>query len=125
MYELSQAWSFSKRCGSNNRYRKCQKPHHTLIHNDVKGNVQSQQPAPVAVQPSIISSNAATGFASNALLMTCQLLVHASDGSNVKAHGLLDSASTSFISDRLAQSLSLPWSSRTVSISGMPLMDPM
>ena len=114
---------FSKQCGSNNRCRKCQKPHHTLIHIDARGSSQHEQSTPVAVQPSVqpsISSNAATGFACNALLMTCQLLVHAPDGSNVKAHGLLDSASsTSFVSERLAQSICLPRSSRTDSISGI------
>ena len=86
---------------------------------DARGISQSEQSAPVAVQPSI-SSNAPTGFASNALLMMCQLLVHAPDGSNWKARGLLDSASsTSFVSERLAQSLCLPRSSRTASISGI------
>lgn len=109
---------FSNRCGSNNRCRKCQRPHHTLIHSDTKGSPQSEQSVPVAVQP--ISSNTAAGFTSNALLMTCRLLVHAPDGSSVTARGLLDSASsTSFVSERLAQSLCLPRSSKTVSISGI------
>ena len=75
---------FSRQCGSNNRCRKCQKPHHTLIHDDTKGSSQSEQPSLAsAVEP--VSSNAATGFAPNALLMTCQLLIHAPDGSHVKA----------------------------------------
>ena len=111
---------FSRQCGSNNRCRKCQKPHHTLIHNDGKGSSQSEQPSLASAVESSISSNAATGFVSNALLMTCQLLIHAPDGSHVKVRGLLDSASSaSFVSERLAQALSLPRASRTVSISGI------
>ena len=111
---------FSRRCGSNNRCKKCQKLHHTLIHNDAKGSSRSEQLSTASAVEPLISSNAAAGFASNALLMTCQLLVHASDGSHVKARGLLDSASsTSFVSERLAQALCLSRSSRTVSISGI------
>lgn len=41
---------FSKQCGSNNRCRKCQKLHHTLIHSDARGSSQSEQSAPVAIQ---------------------------------------------------------------------------
>ena len=92
----------------------------TLIHNDAKGSSQSEQPSLASAIESSISSNAATGFVSNTLLMTCQLLVHAPDGSHVKARGLLDSASSaSFVFEHLAQALSLPRASRTVSISGI------
>ena len=52
--------------------------------------------------------------------MTCQVLVEAPDGSSVKARALLDSASsTSFISERLVQSLCLPRSHHNVRISGV------
>ena len=51
---------FSKQCKSINKCRKCQKPHHTLIHTDKKeGSDQSAPPT------SIVSSNAASGIASD------------------------------------------------------------
>ena len=111
---------FSRQCSSSNRCRKCQKPHHTLIYNDGKGSFQSELPSQALAVKSSVSSNTATGFVSNALLMTCQLLVYTSDGSHVKACGLLDSASlASYVSEHLAQALCLPQSSRMDSISGM------
>ena len=53
-------------------------------------------------------------------MMTCQVLVKAPDNSSVKAHALLDSASsTSFVSERLAQSLCLPRFHHNIRISGI------
>ena len=52
--------------------------------------------------------------------MTCQVLVKAHDNSSVKARALLDSASsTSFVSERLAQSLCLPRFHHNIRISGI------
>ena len=64
--------------------------------------------------------NAAVGFTSGSLLMTCRILVHAPDGSPVEARAILDSASSaSFISERLSQSLCLPRSKQNANISGI------
>ena len=115
---------FSKNCRSNNRCRRCQKPHHTLLHSETKashGNkehtppaVEQQHSATLAVTPTI-PSNAQSGSTGNALLITCQLLINAPDGSHIRARGLLKSgSSTSFISERMAQSLHLPRSTRNV-----------
>ena len=110
---------FSRQCSSLNRCRKCQKLHHTLIHDDVKRNSQPEPP-PAASNPTSVTSNTAAGLTSNTLLMTCQLLINAPDGSVVRARGLLDSASsTSFVSERLAQALRLSRSSQNISISGV------
>ena len=66
------------------------------------------------------SSHAITGIASNALLMTCQILVKSSDGSLYKVRALLDSASSaSFVSERLAQCLNLHRSHHNLKISGV------
>ena len=55
-----------------------------------------------------------------ALLMTCQIMVKAPDGSLVKARALLDSGSSpSFVSKQLTQSLSLSWSHQNLRISGV------
>ena len=115
---------FSKQCPSLNRCRKCQKPHHTLIHDDSKETLPSQSDKDLtsstsSTEPMVLSHTAA-GITSNTLLMTCQVLVKAPDNSSVKAHALLDSASsTSFVSERLAQSLCLPRFHHNIRISGI------
>ena len=100
---------FSKNCGSNNRCQKRQKPHHTLLHSESKSPTDKDQPPSTreTVMPSIlaaapmVSSHAQPGSGS-APFMTCQMLVHAPDGTCVRARVLLDSdPSTSFTSKRL------------------------
>ena len=67
--------------------------------------------------PSAVSSNASMGILPEMLLMTCQVLVKAPDGSKVKARALLDSASTSsFISERLVQGLGIPRSRQRITV---------
>ena len=113
---------YSKKCTSISKCRKCQRPHHTLLHIESKPDTQAllsttEQSASVTAS---ISSYTATGFATNTLLMTCQVLVHSPDGIALKARALLDSgSSTSFVSDRLAQNLGLPRTSRAIKISGI------
>ena len=52
--------------------------------------------------------------------MTCQVLVRAPDGSKVKVHALLDSASSSsFVSERLVQNLCIPRSRHRITVSGV------
>ena len=115
---------FSKQCPSLNRCKKCQKPHHTLIHDDSKETLPSQSDKTLtsstsSTEPMALSHTAA-GVTSNTLLMTCQVLVKAPDNSSVKARALLDSASsTSFVSERLAQSLCLPRFHHNIRISGI------
>ena len=75
-------------------------------------------PSTLAVAP-MVSSCAQSGSGST-LLMICQILIHAPDGTCVRARGLLDlGSSTSFISGRLAQSLCLPLSTQHIRISGI------
>ena len=113
---------YSKKCTSLSKCRKCQRPHHTLLHIEPKPETQALfsttgQSEPITMP---VSNHAATGFGSNALLMTCQVLVHSPDGIALKARALLDSgSSTSFVSDQLVQNLQLPKTSRDIKISGI------
>jgi len=67
-----------------------------------------------------VSTHAAIGIKSDVLLMTCHVLVESPNGSSMKARALLDSASSaSFVSERLAQSLSLTRSTQNARISGV------
>ena len=115
---------FVKQCRSLHRCRKCQKPHHTLLHVDAKvespvANV-SGPPSPPDASVRPIPSHAASGLASNSLLMTCRILVDVPDGSTAEARALLDCASSaSFISERLTQSLNLPRGNQNTVISGV------
>ena len=118
----------SKDCKSNNCCRKCQKLHHTLLHNDSKQAAENREhpttirerveSSSLAVAP-MVSNNAQYGSGS-VLLMTCQKLVYAPDGTYIQARGLLDSGSSiSFVSERLAQFLRLPLSTQHIRISGI------
>ncbi len=98
---------FIRQCKSAYRCKKCQKPHHTLLHVDAKETVPVTPPVDPTVQK--VTFNTSTGLASNLLLMTCRVLVHAPDGSSIESRALLDSASSaSFVSERLVQSSHLP-----------------
>ena len=69
---------FVKQCKSSHRCRKCQRPHHTLLHIDVQGDghsALSQSPHSGALPPTQIVSNAAVKSRSSSLLMTCRVLV--------------------------------------------------
>ena len=101
-----------RQCKSSYKCKKCQKPHHTLLHVDKdigpSSSVESSDP-PTAVK-----------LRSSSLLMTCTVLVFTPDGSSVEARALIDNSSTSsFISERLAQSLQLRHSHQNISVSGI------
>ena len=110
---------YVKQCKSLHRCRKCQRPHHTLLH--VEGE-QSSQTASSLSDPATkpVTSHAAAGLTPNALLMTCRVLIDTPDGVPVEARALLDSASSaSFVSERLAQTLCLPRSYQNTRITGI------
>ncbi len=92
---------FSRQCPSLNRCRKCQKPHHTLIHsenNEVNPHNPQLRPRYPAIRLNSLLKS------SSRLLMVPQLrLVHC----------------TSFISERITQSLCLPRSRHNIRISGI------
>ena len=109
---------FVKQCKSSHRCRKCQRPHHTLLHLEAQSDAGTAPPqSPPTTQ---IVTNAAVKLRSSLLLMTCRVLVFAPDGSSVEARALLDNGSTSsFVSERLVQSLGLPRSHSNVRVSGI------
>ena len=112
---------FVKQCKSSHRCRKCQRPHHTLLHVETHGNAA---PAPAQSTPTPpttqIVSNTAVKLKSSSLLMTCRVLVFAPNGFSVEARALLDNGSTSsFVSERLVQSLGLSRSQSNVHVSGI------
>lgn len=87
--------------------KKCQKPHHTLLHVESNKGESEKDSSPPTV--SSVISNAAAGLKSNCLLMTCHILIDTPNGSSVESRATLDSASSaSFISERISQSLAMP-----------------
>ena len=113
---------FAASCKSLHRCRKCQKPHHTLLHTEGQQRSEQSTPLPAAgdVIPNEVSSNTAVKLRSNSLLMTCQVLIVAPNGSSIKAQALLDNGSSaSFISERLVQSIHLPCARQQLNISGI------
>ena len=121
---------FVKQCPSLQRCRRCQKPHHTLLHLEVS----SRGPEPTAsASPSvpplssdsqsttILSHVAQTGSeCQQTLLMTCQVLIVTPSGLTTRARCLLDSASsTSFVSEHLVQRLCLPCHRKIAQIAGV------
>ena len=124
---------FAKQCPSSYRCRKCNRSHHTMIHDDSRESANAMSPsAPTTPSqtPSItsppgvnvqVSSNASAGSnVPNTLLMTCQVQIQAPDGTSVKARALLDSGSTmSFVSERIVQSLGLKRHAQRLTVSGI------
>ena len=115
---------FVKHCKSIHKCRKCQRPHHTLLHVEAQDN-SSVRPSTSTESsnsndPTRITSHTAVRLKSSSLLMTCRVLVTAPDGSTIEARALLDNASsTSFVSERLVQSLCLPRMNHNVRVSGI------
>ena len=106
---------FIKQCKSVHNCRKCQKPHHTLVHVDRQADNN--------VAEARVPSHPAVKLKASVLLMTCRVLVSAPDGSSVEARALLDNASSaSFVSERLVQILCLPrarWNMHVSDIGGL------
>ena len=116
----------AKQCTSSHRCRKCQKPHHTLMHSDPSTGSTSTESIPdgLSFRPphseTIVSSNVATEDKSTSLLMTCQVLVQGPNGNTTKARALLDTGSTvSLITERVAQSLRLHRTPNNITVAGI------
>ena len=83
--------------------KKCGKHHHTLLHKEADSKLGK------AKEPSKAACAAPSRQSEEVLLMTCRVKVIAPDGSITQARALLDcAASTSLITERLAQRLRLP-----------------
>ena len=107
---------FVRQCQSNHKCKTCQRPHHSLLHVESPDENPSNEIVASATTTKLLS-HPATSLPRGCLLMTCEVNIN---GSTVKARALLDSASSaSFISERLAQSLSLSRSPLSARISGV------
>ena len=109
-------------CKSLHRCRKCNNPHHTLLHlEDHRKDQSSNQSQSTSSGPhQQVSANTVSEVSSSTLLMTCRIRLIADNGSSVEARALLDSASsTSFVSKRLTQLLRLGCKKRNISVSGV------
>ena len=118
---------FLAECKSPHRCKKCHNPHHTLLHIDQRDQRKDQpsQPTP-SDQDQEVSANATTAKRKScSLLMTCQVLIIAPNGSPVKVRALLDGGSSaSFVSERLVQSLHLSRTRQNISVSGIGEISP-
>ena len=111
---------FARKCKSSYRCKKCQKLHHTSLHRDVVDSAPPPLSVVSANTTTRVVSSPAVKLRSSSLLMTSRVLVFAPNGSCVEARALLDNGSTSsFISERLVQSLAIPHSLCSVSVSGI------
>ena len=114
---------FKAQCKSAHRCKVCHRAHHTLLHQESQSNPtpSTEEKTPSQTNPlNVGSTPAATGLRSNLLLMTCRVMVKAPDGSPVEARALLDNGScASFISERLANSLSLRCKHVPIKVSGI------
>ena len=114
---------------------KCQKSHHTLLHQQFDHNVPAtasttanhgKEQALLAevddsssCHSSHLSHPGPSGRRSMVLMM-CQVVVMTSTGRMTKARALLDcAASTSFVMERLAQCLRLPHQRQNIQVTGI------
>lgn len=112
---------FVRQCPSTHKCRKCQKPHHTLLHIDEKlPDPQGRGANSTEPLNSIVSHISQAVVKSHVLLMTCRVQVVAVDGSSTPARALLDSgSSTSFISERLARLPRTPHRAQIIGIGNL------
>ena len=116
---------FVRRCKSLNHCKRCQRPHHTLLH-QVKEDVTPKAEVPAVTNTTSESTTMHVSVSSNILLMMCQVIVQTPQGV-VKARALLDTGSSaSFVTEHLAQSLHLrrlTQNARICGIAGIPHSD--
>lgn len=111
---------FVRQCPSLHRCRRCQGPHHTLLHIESNGGNTVPEPPPPPSPVNNAPSYVATDLKTDSLLMTCRVIVKSPSGLTTEARGLLDSGSSvSFITERLAQHLHLSRSRQSAQISGV------
>ena len=112
---------FAKQCTSTHKCKKCQRAHHTLIHDSSRDTqLPSSSPHPPPTTETVASHTSTGSNLHNTLLMTCQVRIKAPNSTSVKVRALLDSGSTSsFISECVVQSLNLNRRSQCLTVSGI------
>ena len=105
----------ASRCRAPPMCKRCRKYHHTLLHMEA---VPKSEDEKVGKERTYTAHQSARGR--EVLLMTCNVKVITPDGSVKQARALLDSAaSTSLISERLANQLKLPRRHSNFQVSGV------
>jgi len=74
----------AKNCNSAHRCKRCQRPHHTLLHVEPKGETLPSENTSITH----VSNHATMGLPSKLLLMTCCVLVEAPNGSLSESRAL-------------------------------------
>ena len=116
---------FVRECKSNHKCKRCQRPHHTLLHEDSPKDTPSAPPEDSSSSPVTSHTVVNAGLKSSSLLMTCRILVVFPKGSSSEARAILDSASSaSFISDHLARTLILSRNTHITGIAGLSHKSP-
>ena len=111
---------FVRECKSNHKCKQCQRPHHTLSHEDSPNDTPSAPPDDSPSSPVTSHTVMNAGLKSSSILMTHRILVISPNGSSSEARAILDSASSaSIISDHLARTLNLPHLSQNTHITGI------
>ena len=130
MHELLKCWPICEAAPSSQRCRMCQKPHHTLLHQETIRSLQSTRfSAPpyesgtnISNQTSTTQSHVAQIYpkSHHALVMACCIQIIAANGLTMQARGLFFPASSiSFILEHMTQSLSLHHSHHFSQIVGI------
>ena len=113
---------FVKKCRLLNHCKLCQRPHHTLLHQE-KEDAAAKSITPDATTTTSESTTMHVSVSSNILLMTCQVMVETPQGM-IKTRALLDKGSSaSFVTECLAQTLHLrrfTQDARICGIAGIP-----
>ena len=105
----------ASKCRAPPMCKRCHKHHHTLLHREADTRPEESK------EPGSTTTYAASSRrGEEVLLMTCRVEVMAPDGSVTQARALLDCvASTSLITERLAQRLRLPRRPSNFTINGV------
>ena len=108
----------ASKCRAPPACKKCRKYHHTLLHKEA--DPKPKEPK----EPGGTTYAVPSRIGEEVLLMTCRVKVIAPDGSVTQARALLDcAASTSLITERLAQQLRLPRRRSNFTINGVAGID--
>ena len=100
--------------------KRCNKYHHTLLHIEAETKTEEMKTEGTKKVSKDVTYAAPSKTSDEVLLMTCRVEVMAPDGSVTQARALLDcAASTSLITERLANKLHLPRRRSNLKINGV------
>ena len=80
---------FVRECKSNHKCKWCQRPHHTLLHEDSHKNTPSAPPDDSPSNPDTSHTAVNAGLKSSSLLMTCRILVVSPNGVIIRSKSFI------------------------------------